>query len=276
MVQHCDNQTLSEFLDTWLGNTVRERVKPSTYARYYERIQGHINPEIGALPVCDLNGEVVQAFADRLTFKGLSPSTVTSIVSVLYTAMERAVELQCLRRNPCEEVSVPAIRKPENSVLNKVEQLRLEHAVMGTDVKIAVFLALYTGLRIGEICSLRWRDVNFETQTLTVRGTIQRVKNFDDGAKTLLVEQPPQSRKQFSRVSMSEDIADMLRPYRSIENVFVVSGSVTPIEPRTLRSRLKRISGKVGFDVSFSALRHTYEARYSELLETLVIKGVRC
>ena len=261
--------TLGEFLLWWLKNVMRERVKASTYAQYQERIIHHIIPALGGVAVCKLSTEQVQEFVNVLSGKGLAASTTINIARLLRSAMQKAVELHVASVNPCDDVTLPNFEIKTRRALDRTEQVQLEQmaANAGKNVDIGVFLALYGGLRIGELCALRWRDFDLFSGTLTVRSTLQRIRNFEGGAaKTVLAESAPKSKRSMRQIPLPADVADKLRRYGkdAFGDNFILTDSIKPLEPRTLRARFDKIANNAGLSIPFHSLRHTYAARCLE------------
>ena len=260
--------SLAELLVYWLERVKRASIKPSTYAQYHHRIYKAIIPAMGPLPVYRLKKEQVQGFADQLTGSGLSPTTVKNILGLLGSVMRYACEHQLAFVNPCMGVTLPTAETPGCRALSRVEQLRLERLLPAdrTGPEQAVLLALYTGLRIGEVCALRWRDIDLFSGILTVRGTVQRIKTFREGAKTHIALGTPKSRSSQRTIPLPPELIRRLCRWRAgvSDSCFVLTETTAPAEPRTLRARYTRLARKAGIHVSFHALRHTFATRCLE------------
>lgn len=186
-----------EVLYLWLENN-RIKLKQQTYADYKYMIESHIIPSVGSTPVCKIDARYINSFLlnksknGRLDGKGgLSASYIKKLSFIILAAFEYAV-----KEKYCEplygDIMRPAKKKKELEVLSVTEQIRLEHYLMVdfNDRKLGVLLSLYAGLRIGEVCGLRWCDIDFETQTIHIRHTVERIKNIDadtNESKTKLI-----------------------------------------------------------------------------------------
>ena len=118
-------------------------------------------------------------------------------------------------------------------------------------------LCLYTGLRIGELCGLQWKDIDFRRGCLTVCKTVQRI-SLGNG-KTVISIDTPKTDSSVRVVYIPLFIIEMLKHFKQAQNIFILSGREKPTEPRTLQHKFKRILAvcKIS-DISFHALRHTY------------------
>lgn len=160
------------FCDEWLILS-RSRVKESTYVKYHTIVTNHIKPKLAKLFPQNLNTVVIEEFSHDLLIEGLSVKTVRDILTVL-----RSVLKYCRRQIgtsfPDIEIVYPKERKKEMRVLTIDEQTKfIQYLLCDMDAaKFGVLLALLTGMRIGEVCALKWEDVSIENKTIHVGSTI--------------------------------------------------------------------------------------------------------
>jgi integrase len=150
----------------------------------------------------------------------------------------------------------------EMRVLSPPEREKLtKYLLQNADkTKVGVLLALHTGLRIGELCALRWEDVDLTAKSLRVRGTMQRVKSFKiDGAKTLVQITSPKNLCSNRLIPLPDFLVNLLKKFVGAPKAFLLTGSAARfIEPRTLQYRFKTLLKKAGLvHVNFHALYGT-------------------
>lgn len=181
--------TYDELLDLWLHSS-QLNTKESTHARYAHLINTHIKPQLGKYQLSMLSTEIIEAFIEfQLTegrldnTGGLAPKTVTDILTIIKSTIEYArykgLPVIC-------NLSKLTIKKKEKEmrVLTQSEQDALI-AVLIDDMdlyKFGVFLSLYTGIRVGELCALQWEDFDIAQTTLKIRKTMQRIQDTGNGA----------------------------------------------------------------------------------------------
>lgn len=265
---------LCEVAERWLFNASL-RVKPSTYAHYSAMLSNHVLPAIGNRKAQLITTEMVDRFArDMLRggrkdgSGGLSPKTVRDILSVTKSVLDyaRAERLA----NPDLTITYPKRGNQTIRVLSKQEQLALERVLMDKPdiIKLGILLCLYTGLRLGEICALRWRDISLDKHMISVRQTMQRVQNIEATtlARTSLLIGTPKSLHSEREVPMPTFFSSHLAHYtRSGDRFFLSNAEFDHIEPRTLQNHFKRQVTAAGIaPANYHALRHTFATRCIE------------
>lgn len=200
---------------------------------------------------------------------GLAPKTVTDILTIIKGTMEyaryREIPVMC-------NLSKLTIKKKEKEmrVLTQAEQDALIRVLVeDMDLyKFGVFLALYTGIRIGELCALQWEDFNIACTTLKIRKTMQRIQNTENGAfpKTKIVVTEPKSRSSIREIPLPIFVTDITRQFVSDPKSYILSGNDRYVEPRTMQNRFKAYVRESGISTAnFHALRHTFATRCVEV-----------
>ena len=166
--------------------------------------------------------------------------------------------------NLISDIELPKIKKYEPEIYNKEEQKRLESILLKNmnTIKMAVFLTLYTGIRIGELCGLKWSDIDFNAKTLRIERTVQRVKNDDILWKTKYIISEPKSRTSKRIISLPDFL--IFKP--SNENVFILTSNDKIPDVRTMEYRFKAILRKNNLrEVNFHSLRHLFATNCIEI-----------
>ena len=154
-------------------------------------------------------------------------------------------------------------------ILSKDEQNMLENNLKEKPNirKVCLLLCLYTGLRVGEICGLKWDDIDFSNKSLTIKRTIERIKNKDENikSKTILIESTPKSDTSNRIIPIPDFIISLLLLFRSDNSYFVLSKSNKLYDPRLFESFYSRIlkSSNINHN-KFHTLRHTFATRSIE------------
>lgn len=263
---HGKPMLLEAWLMRWLHEEIIARVKPSTYQAYESVVTRHIAPRIGGLCLHELTAAGIVEFLNTLREAGLADSTVASIFRVLSAGLAFAQEEGLLPKNPCKKVKLQPTETPVQRVLSVKEQENLRKAASDTD--IPTLLGLYAGLRVGEVCALKWEDIDWDEATVTIRRTAQRLRRSGAGGKTMVMIGVPKSRKSHRTIPLPKFILKLLAQYRETcpASDFIFGKHDKPAEARTIQRRLQRLAKKLGISgVHFHALRHSFATRLMEL-----------
>jgi integrase len=178
LIFDADNLYVSEYLDRWLSDSVKDTVKATTYERYEQIVRLHIKPARGRLKLKAVTPAHVRGLYREKLQAGVSPRTVRYVHVTLHKALKQAVMDQLIPRNATEAVKPPQLFKEEIRPLTP-EQAKalLETAGEAGDRLEALYvLAVHTGLRQGELLGLKWDDVDLAEGTLQVRRTLSMTK----------------------------------------------------------------------------------------------------
>lgn len=256
----------------------RFHVKTSTYARYIEITDKHLIPDLGSISISDFTQDVGNNYVQRLLsdgkFKGvgLAPKTIKDIISVLKLVLKYAEDKNY--RSPTPIVfSLPKADHSQIQIFSQSQIKCLEALVCSTSdtYKFGVYLCMYTGLRLGEICALQWKDVDCINSTISVNKTILRVKNVSNTArkKTELLINSPKTPSSRRLIPLPESLSRMLKNLKeecsASENAYVLTGASNFIEPRNYYRRYKCYLRSCNLEnFNFHALRHTFATRCIE------------
>lgn len=156
--------TVNQWLDIWASDYLGG-VKPATVTVYTNNIRLHIKPALGAARLADLRPHMVQQFVNGLK---LSPASVRLAYKVLHQALEKAVKLEYIPRNPSADCELPRLEQKEIHPLDDNQVSALLEAVKGSLLEPLVTLALFTGLRQSELLGLTWDRIDFQGGTILI------------------------------------------------------------------------------------------------------------
>lgn len=253
--------TVCEAAEQWLS-TAKLRVKESSYANYENIVKKHILPVLGREMIMNLTTGKLNDFINlklvsgRLNGNGgLSAKSVRDIMTVY-----RSIENYAVREYGIKEThfTMPKIEKKQTDILTSAERKGLENYLIHNQNKtnIAILLCLFTGLRVGELCGLKWEDIDFDNAVLYVKRTVQRVSK---NGKSQIIIGTPKSKTSVRTVPIPVFVLDILRNYRNCGDFYIITGENKPTEPRTMQNRFKSVLKSCGIrNVNFHLLRHTY------------------
>lgn len=282
--------TLGAWMDRWLENYARPTIKHSTYCSYELYVRAHIKPQIGGLYMSTLRADDLQAFfnergknGNQARKGGLAPKTLTNLRNMMHMAFGQAVKNHLLQENLIEGIRLPKATKTEMRVLSREEQRRLMTAahLAPEPAAFGIIFDMFTGLRLGELCGLRWENVDMESRSFLVCETRNRLPNHDDSiAASTTVKTTPTTKTDNSRrrVFIMDELFHDFEMYRSIqmsikeqdysynpEGYVFCQENGSPYEPRTYQDLFKRCVRQAGIpDANFHSLRHTFATRSLE------------
>lgn len=162
--------TVGQWMDTWAADYLGA-TKPATVTIYKNNIKNHIKPALGAVGLSDLHPHMVQTFINGLE---LSPASVRLAYKVLHMALEKAVKLEYIPKNPAAGSELPKLEQKEIHPLDDQQVAALLNAAKGGDIEYLIIAALFTGCRLSELLGLTWDAVNFKQGTITINKQLAR------------------------------------------------------------------------------------------------------
>lgn len=264
-----DSRYFTEAVELWLAEKEPD-VKEQTYRRYRQCIDAHIVPYFAGVKCSAITQSTVDAFlrqerlSGRLDGKGgLSQSTIRGICIILQAILLFAHQKK-LGISEVIHIKKPRVEKKNVCLLKENEQIKLESVLLESPcgTNLAIYLALHSGMRIGEICALRWSDIDFTSCQLFVRSTVIRNK---EGQSSIA---PPKSETSKRSIPLTKQLTKLLAAEHersSSEFVFSSPRKAAFLEPRTLQYRFQAVLRRLGIpNITFHALRHTFATRWIE------------
>lgn len=260
--------TIGQIAELWKKDK-KQYVKKSTYGAYALVVKNHIDPCFGKF--CDLDETSVQQFVIRKIGDGLSQKYVKDILIILKMIARFGEKHGWLRHREWE------IRYPTESDKSAMEVLSvsnhrkiIEHVKANfTFRNLGIYICLTTGLRIGEVCGLRWCDIDISNGTLNVCRTVERIYVMDEEGErhTEVVVNTPKTSKSQREIPLNKSLLALLRSVKKVvnEDFYVISNERSPIEPRTYRNYYKSLMDRLGIPrLKFHGLRHSFATRCIE------------
>jgi len=172
------HQTVRQFLEYWLEDVEKPMVRPSTYTGNRIAVHKHLVPGIGHIKLQKLTASQLQSFYAKKLKEGASASRVVRLNTVLHKALDHAKRIKLVGTNVSEDVELPKPEEYEAKVLTPEQARLFLQKVTGHDLETILTLAITTGMRKGEMLSLRWKDINFGKGVLWIRRTLNYIAPY--------------------------------------------------------------------------------------------------
>lgn len=262
-------------LDEWLRMKKRS-VKDSTYIRYKNAIQNHIKPDLGRYPINKISTELMEEYISSKLQSGkidgsggLSPKSMSDIMIIIKESFKYAQSNGITVICNFDRISFKK-NMHEMRVLSNFEEKRLTTVLLNSidRYKLGVLICLFTGIRIGELCALQWKNVSLEEKTLKVEKTLQRLQKDDTSSeiKTSIIVTEPKSKAAMRIIPLPDFMIEIMLPFQNTSNSYLLSGeSSSLIEPRTMQNHFKKYLRESEIDdANFHCLRHTFATKCIE------------
>lgn len=246
----------------WL-KTVKIRCKKSTYSNYQYTVYSRIIPKFGKIKKSNITSELINNYTVELLDEGLMPKTIKDILILLGQILKFS--------NISIKIAMPKIPKNEIQIFSKEEQAKLEKNLLENMdlINFGIFFCLYTGLRIGELCALKWENIDIKNKKIKIKKTINRIKDTDNKSKnkTTIIIDDPKSISSIREIPIPKFILPILKEFGKnvSENSFLITGNDKFIETRTYFNHYKKVLKNINLkSYNFHALRHTFATRCIE------------
>lgn len=282
-----EDMVLTDWLTYWLEMYIRPTAKPSTYESYRGHCEKHIIPALGKTKLKNLTSRQIQQFFNEEAKNGngrngggLSPKTMRNMRVVLDVALKQALAEELIHSNPIPLTVIKSARTKKLEVMTEDMQKTLETFLHENKDPYhpAILFDLYTGLRRGELCALRWGDYDEETGRITIDETVRRLTNYDakpGDPKTIMVFNDTKTESSYRELQLPGFLRDLIdeqrRKFTSIfhepkEDDFIFfSSNGNMLDPDNLQHHFQRILKKLGLEhLRFHAIRHTFATRAIE------------
>ena len=263
--------TFGAWLDIWL-NDYCPNIKPRTRLLYASSINSRIKPGLGAQRMDKLTPALIQIFYNSSQKEssegqdGLSPKSIRNMHGIIHKALQKAVELGYLKKNPSDKCELPKVSKPNIVPMDKEHIKAFVNELQDEPLRRMYLVALFTGMRLGEIIGLTWDNVNFKTGTIKISQQMQRF----NGSYRMV---PPKNGKPRT-IAPAPFVLDLLREEQKSQeqqretigriwsndlNLVFTNAIGANHTHRILLLHLKKHARAIGMpDLRFHDLRHTY------------------
>ena len=261
------HKTVREIAAAWKDSEIA-RVKQSTMAAYVLILENHVLPYFGDGD--SLHEQEVQAFVLQKLERGLSVKTVKDILIVLKMVMKFGVKNEWMTYYEWDIKYPTTSTNKELEVLSVANHRKILNYIQShfTFTGLGIYISLSTGLRIGEICALKWSDINVADGTITVSRTIERIYIIEGEKKhTELIINTPKTKNSCREIPMSKELLAMIKPLKKVvnEDFYVLTNDERPTEPRTYRNYYNGLMVKLDIPkLKYHGLRHSFATRCIE------------
>ena len=261
------HKTVREIASAW-KEYKRPYVKQSTMAAYVLILENHVLPYFGDGD--SLHEQEVQAFVLQKLGNGLSVKTVKDILIVLKMVMKFGVKNEWMTYYEWDIKYPTTSTNKELEVLSVANHRKILNYIQShfTFTGLGIYISLSTGLRIGEICALKWSDINVADGTITVSRTIERIYIVEGEKKhTELIINTPKTKNSCREIPMSKELLAMIKPLKKVvnEDFYVLTNDERPTEPRTYRNYYNGLMVKLDIPkLKYHGLRHSFATRCIE------------
>lgn len=256
----------------WIYNWLIEKkdyIKESTYANYSNSVFNHIIPNLGNLYLKDLSHKKIQDFilelsksGNKNSGEGLSEKTIKDITIIIKGSLKKAINEKMI---DYIELTFNYPKKFQDNklyILSKSEQRKItEYGRNNINNKnLGILISLYTGIRIGELCALKWKDIDFKKNQLHVNKTIQRiyVKDKEKNESKVIIT-TPKTKNANRIIPINKEFLEIIKSIRGKDDEYIISGTNMYIEPRTYRKYYEKYLKIVKINhINFHSLRHTF------------------
>jgi integrase len=261
--------TVSELLDHWLDSVAKFNVQSRTLGDYRSTIDVHLKPGLGSILVQKLSTVQIQAFYAKKLDDGAGPRTVELCHRRLSQALDQAVSWSIVIRNVCDQVKPPRVTHKRPDVWSRDELLAFLDASRDDGLAPLWGLAAATGMRLGELLGLRWRDLDLDGGLLQVEQTVTVMKGEKRGVLAIGAPKTTASRR---KIRIDPGTIDDLKAHRKVQLAQRIGASVwedndlvfctesgKPVHPSNVsRSFVRLIAGAKLRRIRFHDIRHTH------------------
>ncbi|PXV93408.1 phage integrase family protein [Lachnotalea glycerini] len=261
-----------KLFEAWLVGEISLRVKPSTYESYYCCMHRHVIPFFSESENNKITQDSIAGFVRMVKEKQeLAEASKKKILAIFKISLKEILKDSPECHFLIDLVRLPKTEDKEVQVFSMKEQRLIVDAALHSQDRraIGIVVCFYTGIRLGELCALKWSDIDIETGTMSIMRTVSRTRIFEEEPyKTVLLVGTPKSRKSVRKIPLPAFLLKLIN--ESIEcdfnHEYIFSGKDVPSDPRSYQKLFKKILKELKLqERKFHAIRHTFATRALEL-----------
>ena len=247
----------------------KEYIKESTYANYSNNVFNHIIPNLGNYYLNDINHKIIQDFLLNLSKTGkkdgsggLSEKTIKDITIIVKGSLKKAINEERMKHIVLSFNYPKSQQEKKIYILTNHEQNKITDYVLNnlSTRNIGILISLYSGIRIGELCALKWEDIDLKKGIIYIRKTIQRIyikDKYNNVSKVILT--PPKTKNANREIPVNKNFLEILKKVKANKEDYILTGNKEYIEPRTYRKYFNKVLDKININhFNFHSLRHTF------------------
>lgn len=262
----------SELSEMWL-HSIQASVKESTWIKYRNILKCSIVPRVGNTNLSEIDYSAFSALCNDLMESGgkdkngLAAKTVAYALSLTKAVIKYASRMKYMTDRTALDVSVKVKNAPLRVLSVQEQQILISEFTEELDFTgLGIYICLFTGIRVGELCALTWDDISLENNMIHIHRTMQRIQTPDGKKKTAILIAEPKSQCSIRDIPIAGTLREKLMQQSVKEGYVLTRNKNRYVEPRTMQNRFKSIVERCGIrDAHFHTLRHTFATRCIEV-----------
>lgn len=245
------------------------KIKESTYLKYLTTIDTYIISLIGDIKFNNISNATIENFFKSEKINILSSSLKNNIFIILNASIKYGINKKYRKSFIINKIKFKKSKNKVNYFTKNEEKILVEYLTNNMNLRnLSILIGLFSGIRIGEICGLKWSDIDFVNNTLSINRTAQRIKDIDESRnnKTKLIVDKPKTQSSIRVIPLPEILISILKEYKQDDNYYIFTNSnLTPKDPRAVEKYFASVLKKLGIkELNFHSLRHTFATRLRE------------
>lgn len=250
-----------DFIDDWHQNR-KSKVSKNTFVTYKHMIDSHIKPNLGRFQLAKLNSLAIDNFYTELEKQGKSSATIKKIHSIVRASLEYALQYQLIKRNPASVVQPPTVKHKDIVVWDEQQMIKFLDFVKDEWDFVVYHLALYTGMRKGEILGLKWADIDFINNKIRVMRSYSKT-GFSEGKtsnarRVIDIDETTIEFLLKRKKVVSENKLKMGEDYTGLD-LIICRATGDPVDVRNVNRRFDKFVERSKLPkIRFHDMRHTH------------------